>query len=655
MSRLALSRFIEGKSLLDTALVTLTVVFGLQELRVLLTGLVFYIRDSLGAHTAIPGVYALALFLIAFLAARIYRLLGPRRALLLTAGGLALARVTEQVVPWPAADLGLSTVGTVLFILFIPIYLTGGSLDSTGDAKMRRGATLAVGLLLGMALDTSLKGVFGTLDMSWQRGAVTNLIVVAMVVLHGGLLTKTARDCIGSGDADGGFRRVLPLAALGPIIFLQLLLYQNIGQQTVLLGWDQPLVFFWLAMGNAVGVAAALAVMRGLRHGGWLAVAALGGLVAILSVGERSGWAAAVTALYGQVAVFMSVGVMGAALVPGAARPGIGGVTRSSGAGMLILLVLAFLYYSNYQFAIPGGSTVIPPIAAGLILLFVAGSLRGGRDRTAVPVGWVPAVAAIVLLVFPLGYWAAWDEAEVAAPKGLTVRVMSYNLHQGFDTGGALAMEELVGAIEAEAPDVIALQEVSRGWVIDGSFDMLTWLSRRLGMPYVWGPAADSVWGNAVLSRYPLFDGSNHSMPNNDELQLKRSFITVRVELDGERSLLVIATHLHHVEEEVHRREPQVRALLDAWDGQEATVLMGDLNARPDTPEIAMLREAGLKDAFVAATTRDGLDGRGYTSPSGSPEKRIDYIWISEDLNAGAFTISGGSASDHLAVAVTLD
>ena len=156
----------------------------------------------------------------------------------------------------------------------------------------------------------------------------------------------------------------------------------------------------------------------------------------------------------------------------------------------------------------------------------------------------------------------------------------------------------------------------------------------------MWGPAADLVWGNAVLSRYPLFDGSNHPMPNNDELQLKRSFIMVRVELDGERSLLVIATHLHHVEEEGHRREPQVLALLDAWDGQESTVLMGDLNARPHASEIAMLENAGLKDAFVVSTGRDGLAGRGYTSPSGSPQKRIDYIWISEDLNPGAFTIA---------------
>ena len=193
MWRLALPRFIERKSLLAAALVTLTVVFGLQELRVLLTGLVFYIRDSLGAHTVIPGVYALALFLIAFLAARIYVVLGPKRALLLTSGGLALVRLAEQVIPWPVGDLGLSTIGTALFLLFIPTYLGSSGRSRSDDGMMGRGWSFAVGFLLGIALDTSIKGVFGTLDLSWQRGALTNVIVVAMVVLHGPVLVQVVR------------------------------------------------------------------------------------------------------------------------------------------------------------------------------------------------------------------------------------------------------------------------------------------------------------------------------------------------------------------------------------------------------------------------------------------------------------------------------
>ena len=51
------------------ALPALTTLLGLQLLRLLLNGLVFYLRDSLGAPTTTAGVYALLLFMTAFLAA----------------------------------------------------------------------------------------------------------------------------------------------------------------------------------------------------------------------------------------------------------------------------------------------------------------------------------------------------------------------------------------------------------------------------------------------------------------------------------------------------------------------------------------------------------------------------------------------------------
>ena len=264
---------------------------------------------------------------------------------------------------------------------------------------------------------------------------------------------------------------------------------------------------------------------------------------------------------------------------------------------------------------------------------------------------WTPARAAAVLLLLPLGYSLAWDEPEAVPGDGLPVRVMAYNIHQGFDTSGRLGMEALAQVIEAEAPDIVALQEVSRGWAIDGAFDMLPWLSRRLGMPYAWGPAADSVWGNAVLSRYPIVHAETHPMPNNDRLRLDRAFMVAVVDVGEGDRLTVIATHLHHPREGGAERTPQVRALLDYWDGAERTVLLGDLNALPGDPEMELLRQAGLVDAFEAA----GVAPPGYTSPSDDPQRRIDYIWVSEDLSAGAFVTRQSLASDHFAVAATID
>ena len=101
----------------------LTIAFGLQLIRTLLADLVFYLRDSVGAAPALTGVFALGIFSLAFLALHLRRLLGPRDALIATAGGVATLRLAEQILMSPAADLALASLGTALFLMFVPIYL----------------------------------------------------------------------------------------------------------------------------------------------------------------------------------------------------------------------------------------------------------------------------------------------------------------------------------------------------------------------------------------------------------------------------------------------------------------------------------------------------------------------------------------------------
>ncbi len=670
------------RNIADIAFLALTVVFGLQVFRVLLVELVFYLRDSLGSSPAVPGIYALALFLVPFSASWVSRLLGPRYAVMLTAGGLALARLIEQFITWPAADLALATIGTAFFLLFIPIYIGRAS---ARDSE-RGGRIFVLGFLLGISIDTAVKGVFATLDLSWQPGAITYLIVALLVGLQWLLLSREVR-ARGAGPTGGtGFRQFVPVMALGPVLFLELLLFQNIGQQTALINWDQPVVFLWTIFANLVGIVAGVLVMARPGYGILASLMALAGLFALLVSGERSGVWAALSVLYGQAVISMSIGMIGVAIghtgyspsgergpiteVQGDRNRRIGGVAAASGIGMLFLLLLAFVYYSNYQFDIPGGTSIVPPIGAAIIFLAVLGMVpllirhRAGAPALGLRSGqvWAAVPVAVILLVMPLGYLAAWDEPSftngAVQPSGFPVRVMSYNLHQAFDIEGYMAIEAQARDIEEMGADIVALQEVSRGWLIDGSFDMLVWLSRRLDMPYVWGPSADSVWGNAILSRYPIHNARTQPMPNNSQLQLKRSFTTAQVDVGGGETLTIIATHLHHVEEDSHLRVPQVETLIAAWDMEKRTVLLGDLNASPNDPEMAALDEAGLKDTFIISGLEDREleDGTtGFTWTTKDPHKRIDYIWVSGDLRARDFALTGSIASDHLGLAVTVE
>ena len=636
----------------------LAVMFGLQLLRVLFTGLVFYIRESLGASSFVPGAYALVLFLGAFLALPLARLLGVRGALAMAAAGTGAARLAEQVVPWPAVDLGLTTAGVLAFLWFVPLY--AARLRGRGASG---GQAFAMGLVLGIAMDTAIKGAFSTLDMSWQPGPASLLLVAFLVGAYGFLAHRVLAEDGPATEGEGGRLRWVPLAALGPLLFLELLLFQNIGQQTALMGWDQPLVFLWLMVGNVLGLFAAAAVLARHVHGGRLAVAGLAGLFALLVVGERSGVAAALVAMFGGVAMAMTAAAVGASVGQGVEAdprtpaPGAGRRTApavvASGVGMLVLLVATFLYYVNYELDLPGGASTVPPIVAAALILCTAAALPVlSRPGPAPALGLPVASASLVLLLIPAGYWAYWREAAPREEAAFPIRVVSYNLHQGFDQDGYLAIRDLAGAIEDQEADIVALQEVSRGWLIDGAFDMLPWLSRELDMPYVWAPAADSVWGNAVLSRYPIAESSVHPMPNNADIPMDRSYLTAVIPVGDSGPLTVLATHLHHREEEGHLRAPQITALVDAWGGRERTVLLGDLNAEPSDPEMLPLEEAGMVDVFPASPE---YDGRGYTFTSWDPRRRIDYVWTSEDLRPTDFTLFGGTASDHLGVAVTLD
>jgi hypothetical protein len=154
-------RTLPAAALAELALPALTVTFGLQLLRLMIPTVMSVYRDRLGAPLVSLALFAFGVFLLGFLAAPVARLLGPWRALALTAGGVALVRMVLQLVPDALARWLLAPVGVVLFLWFVPLWI--GRPGRHGD----RGG-FGVAVLLGLALDTALHGVFGTWDYAWS-------------------------------------------------------------------------------------------------------------------------------------------------------------------------------------------------------------------------------------------------------------------------------------------------------------------------------------------------------------------------------------------------------------------------------------------------------------------------------------------------------
>lgn len=626
-------------------------VVGLQIVRAFMPLVVYVYGPRPGVTSLHMGALAIAVFLTAWLAGPAQRLLGAR---LLAGTALAMAgvRVALQVVP-AAVALPLAAAGVVAALWFWAALSW-----RTRAAGADGGAQAALALAAGLALDAAVTGAFGTWDVVWQRRPAAVATGVALAVLLGALAGRDGGILAGRGGGilatahehgsrarDGDTLPAVPagggwaLAALGPLLFLHLLLFQNTARLAAVTGWGLPVALSWILASDLLAMAVG-AWFRGPRVGPAAAVL----LVPAAAVAHGTGTAAALALTAGTVT---SVVLMVAAVGAPAARPG-GSATRTAawGLGMLGFAVPAFLYYVTYDIRAPLENAVIPPALAALAAVLAG---RQARALAALPeLRAAPVRRLRVLLLVPLLLWAVQRPPVEVIGAGWPARVMSYNLHQGYGMTGAQDLEALARTIEAEDADVVALQEVSRGWVINGSTDLLAWLTRRLRMAAAWAPAADTAWGNAVLSRRPILTSAVVPLPRGPAA-MRRSVLEVQVEIGGRDRLLVLATHFHHVQADGELRRQQAAALVRLWNRRDRAVVLGDLNAAPDAPEIALLRTAGLRDAFEVAGAGDG-----HTFPAARPARRIDYIWVSPDRSVELFRTAGGPASDHLAVAATL-
>ncbi len=644
MGRLNMVSKFNWMSLAALLLGALTVMFGVQLLRTLFVGMAVYLTQVQEISPILVGVLGLAVFLCGFLTPVVRRALGLQIALPVVIGLLTLVWLAEKFVSSLPADLGLSIAGTVLFLWCLPLLFR--SIPTTGNNGTATHAVIA--LLVGLSADTAVKGVFGTVDLSWAQGVAGYVAAAGLAGVQVFLLWRLASVNSRKMEQEPS-ASAWPYIVLGPALALQFLLFQNVAHQTVMIGWPQPGVYAWILAANLAGVAVAVELTRWDRNPPWPILGLLGGiLVAIVTV-DLSGFPAALIVLIGQV--FMAVllvSIVRASRESPVERSG-RSISTWVGVGMIILLALLFIYYANYDTDVLIPTEVVRPLAAGVIGL---AALRAGLAGHTVkaPVTRFASISVLLLLILPLVYLATWKDVEAIQGAGYPVRVMTYNLHQGFDVHGSHGLENIAKVIEAEDPDIVAFQEVSRGWVVNGSVDMLVWLSQRLEMDYVWGPAADPVWGNAVLSRLPIVSSQNHEMPNNDTLRLDRAFLTVEVDVDGGETIDVVATHFHSGAGDSAIRIPQAKAVLETVDKNRTSVLLGDFNAHPDHPEMLLFADAGFNDAFVAS----GATGDGFTYPADNPWERIDYVWTSPDLKVRDLSVSDSLASDHLAVAATL-
>lgn len=249
----------------------------------------------------------------------------------------------------------------------------------------------------------------------------------------------------------------------------------------------------------------------------------------------------------------------------------------------------------------------------------------------------------------------------------MPVRLLTFNVHHGVGPDGRHDLPRLARLLDDTGADLICLQEVDRHFGGRSEHvDQALLLSRALDMELAWGPAIDRPgqgaegrrqYGNALLSRLPVLADDVHPLPGDGE---PRSALRARVQLGG-GTLAVTVTHLSNRSAADRAAQAAVLAGLHD-DPAEPAVLVGDLNADADAPELDVLRER-LADAWHLAGDRSDQSSRwslraqqGLTHPSGHPRVRIDQVWVTPGIAVrGAQVLDGADASDHNPLLVDLD
>jgi endonuclease/exonuclease/phosphatase family metal-dependent hydrolase len=257
----------------------------------------------------------------------------------------------------------------------------------------------------------------------------------------------------------------------------------------------------------------------------------------------------------------------------------------------------------------------------------------------------------------------------VAGPhpgRDVPIRVATYNIHAGAGEDGQYDLERTADAIRHLHADVVGLQEVDVHWGARSEWaDTARELADRLGMQvffapiYSLDPPAEGQprreYGVAVLSEWPIVSATNHLLTRLSTVvpdpvpTPMPGFAEVVVEKQGAR-VHVYSTHLDY-RADPSVRQTQVDETLDilADDAGESRVLVGDLNATPDAPELAPLWPV-LTDAWAAAPG----DGTGLTYPAITPTKRIDYVTASTEVKVVRSRVVDTAASDHRPVVADL-
>ncbi len=252
-----------------------------------------------------------------------------------------------------------------------------------------------------------------------------------------------------------------------------------------------------------------------------------------------------------------------------------------------------------------------------------------------------------------------------------SLKIMTYNI-QGMKPGTmpGLRLGFIIDKIKNLDPDIIGLQEINES--LDGNgednqcIEIANSLSEHFNIQYTcYQQFTHLSWDNqfrefiGIITKHPVIDSGYHQLATGvfprkvvwnyiDTPMGKVNFFNTHLSFNSSIVRLQQAGQIIDYVNEVLVEYPA-----------SSTFLTGDFNDQPNTPTIQLITNTESDTTFIDSYAITNPGSTGYTAPTNSPNKRIDYVFLNNTsslVSDTSFVVEDSViiiniySSDHLAV-----
>ena len=251
----------------------------------------------------------------------------------------------------------------------------------------------------------------------------------------------------------------------------------------------------------------------------------------------------------------------------------------------------------------------------------------------------------------------ALSGAQSTESAGSLLRVLSYNVQVGIAT--RRAHDYLLNSWKHVFPhadrfdnldkvarmlrsyDIVGLQEVDGGSLRSSNINLTEYLARQADFPH-WHHRVNRRIGRFAQHASGLLSRLEPSLLGEYRLPGLIPGRGVTMARYGHRDHALVVLNIHLALSR-RARLGQLGYIAELLQEYPHGIVMGDMNCRPDSPEMRQL--------FRATDLREPSE-KFATFPSWQPEKNIDHILVTSDLEVTRAEVLNHSYSDHLPISM---